>query len=217
MLPGVYIVLSPQEEEVYFSSWGHRCTHSAPHSLKRFKPLSPIILLCQGYCRIEKNTKYSLMVLIIKPGSTLKFQLVFVFNECLWATFPLLSFETFWIFMFGLWLYDFRFYDTNGFTSSHLLHYHSCPWTKSLSAKTTKYIPKCWEKSVKRSSKLNSIRVINNSYWDQYFLYICRHIWSIPFSKFFGDNFLSLAQNVSSSAVQFYCNTWNISILSMIV
>ena len=47
---GVYILLSPQEEEVHSSSWGHRCTDTAVHSTKRFKPLSVIILPCQGYC-----------------------------------------------------------------------------------------------------------------------------------------------------------------------
>ena len=50
MVPGEYILLFPQEEAV------HRFTHSAAHSSKRFKPLSTIILLCQGYCRIGKNT-----------------------------------------------------------------------------------------------------------------------------------------------------------------
>ena len=32
------------------SSCGYRCTHSAAHPSKRFKPLSAITLLCQGYC-----------------------------------------------------------------------------------------------------------------------------------------------------------------------
>ena len=40
MVPGVYILLSPQEKEV----------HSATRSSKRFKPLSAIILSYQGYC-----------------------------------------------------------------------------------------------------------------------------------------------------------------------
>ena len=38
MWPGVYILLCPQEEEVHSSSWGHRYTHSAAQSSKRFKP-----------------------------------------------------------------------------------------------------------------------------------------------------------------------------------
>ena len=32
MLPDVYIVLSPQEEEMHSSSWGDRCTHLETHS-----------------------------------------------------------------------------------------------------------------------------------------------------------------------------------------
>ena len=48
MLPDVYILLSPQEEEVHSSSWGNRCTHLAAHSSKRLNPLSVIILVCLG-------------------------------------------------------------------------------------------------------------------------------------------------------------------------
>ena len=56
MVPGVYILLSPQEEEVYSSSWGQRYIHSAAHSSKRFKPLSTTILLWHVHCWIRKNT-----------------------------------------------------------------------------------------------------------------------------------------------------------------
>ena len=31
MLPDMYILLSPQEEEVHSSSWGDRCTHLEAH------------------------------------------------------------------------------------------------------------------------------------------------------------------------------------------
>ena len=51
LVPGVYILLPPQEEgeeEVQCSSSGYIFTHSAVHSSKKFKPLSDIILLCQG-------------------------------------------------------------------------------------------------------------------------------------------------------------------------
>ena len=47
MVPGVYILQSLQQEEVHSSSWGHRCTQSAAHSSKIFKPLSANRLLCQ--------------------------------------------------------------------------------------------------------------------------------------------------------------------------
>ena len=42
-------------------------------------------------------------------------------------------------------------------------------WIKYLSAKTTKYILKCWERSVKRKTSI-SFRVIKNSSFDQGFL-----------------------------------------------
>ena len=48
MLPDVYILLPPQEEEVHSSSWGNRCTHMAAHSSKRLNFLSIIILVCLG-------------------------------------------------------------------------------------------------------------------------------------------------------------------------
>ena len=35
---GVYILLPFEEEEAHCSSWGHKCTHSAVDSSKRFKP-----------------------------------------------------------------------------------------------------------------------------------------------------------------------------------
>ena len=48
MLPDLYILLSPQKEEVHSSSWGNRCTHLATHLSKRLKPLFVIILVCLG-------------------------------------------------------------------------------------------------------------------------------------------------------------------------
>ena len=104
VVPGVYILLSPQEEKVYSSTWGHRCTQLVAHSLKRSKPLSAIRLLCQGYYWIEKNSNKEfncVMVFIIRPSSTFKFQFVFGFNECVWETFSLLSFKNF---SFYIWI-----------------------------------------------------------------------------------------------------------------
>ena len=48
MLPDVYILLSPQEEEVHSSSWGNRCIHLAAHPSKILNLLSVIILVCFG-------------------------------------------------------------------------------------------------------------------------------------------------------------------------
>ena len=51
----IYILLSPQEEEVHSSSCGNRCTHLAPHSSKRLNPLSIIILVCLSNIYIKKQ------------------------------------------------------------------------------------------------------------------------------------------------------------------
>ena len=67
--------------------------------------------------------------------------------------------------LYGLWFYD--------LISQHKWLYvtssYPCPWIKYLSAKITKYILKCWERSVKRKSNI-SFRVIKNSSFDQRFL-----------------------------------------------
>ena len=46
---GVFILLCPQEKELHSSSWGHRYTHSAAQSSKRFKHLSVTLLLWQSH------------------------------------------------------------------------------------------------------------------------------------------------------------------------
>ena len=48
MLLDVYILLSPQEEEVHSSSCGNRCTHLEAPSSKRLNTLSVILLVCLG-------------------------------------------------------------------------------------------------------------------------------------------------------------------------
>ena len=47
-LPDVYILLSPQQEELHCSSWGNRCTYLAAQLSKRLNTLSVIILVCLG-------------------------------------------------------------------------------------------------------------------------------------------------------------------------
>ena len=119
MVPGAYILLSPQEEEIHYS---------AEHSLKRFKPLSDIILLCQGYCWTGKNINKEfscVMVFIMRPSSTLKLQFIFDFNECLWAIFSLLNIWTFLVLYLACGCMTFDF--TTQMTSSHLLP-HANEW-----------------------------------------------------------------------------------------
>ena len=93
------------------------------------------------------------MMLVIWTSSTLKFLFVFGFSWCLWAICSL-NLERFWFYIWVvvLWLlisHFFWFY----FTS------YSCPWIQKLNAKTTKYIPNCWERSVKRNSNLSFIEL----------------------------------------------------------
>ena len=109
MVLGVYILLSPLEEELHFSSWRHRCTHSAEQNInQKDLKLCYIMLLYQGCCWIGRNTnnKFScVMVLIVRPSNTLKFQSVFGFNECLWEIVSLLNFENFWFYILVLVVY----------------------------------------------------------------------------------------------------------------
>ena len=60
---------------------------------------------------------------------------------------------------------------------------YPCPSIKKLRAKTTKYILKCWERSVERKSNLSFIRVIKNSFFDQYFLYMVKTFLKILWSR----------------------------------
>ena len=56
MVPGVHILLCPGRRGRLFLR-GHRYTHSAAQSSKRFKPLSVTILLWQGNCWIGRKDK----------------------------------------------------------------------------------------------------------------------------------------------------------------
>ena len=87
-----FIVPSGKRGTLFFlRAQMYRCTHSAPHSSKRFKPLSEIMWLWQGYWRIEKKHKRGIqlcyVVFTVRPSNT--FQFVFGFNECLWVIFSL--------------------------------------------------------------------------------------------------------------------------------
>ena len=69
---------------------------------------------------------------------------------------------------------------------SQIILSHLLPWMKVLSVQTTRYIPKCWEISVKRKLDLNFIRVIKNSSFDERFV----HMWVKSFQNVFADNLL---------------------------
>ena len=118
VVPGVYILYCPLRKKRFsFLSDGTniRIQH---HIHQKDLNLCYIMLLCQSCCWIGKNTnkKFScVIVLIVRPSSTLKFQFVFGFNECLRDLFLI----KFWKFLvlyldcgciFMIW-----FYGTNDF------------------------------------------------------------------------------------------------------
>ena len=110
----------------------------------------------------DKKFKCAIM-LLIRQSSTSKLQFIFGFNGCLRAIFPLLSFKNFLLYTWDevVWLLILQR------TCIQITSY-SCPWINLVSAKATKCIPKCWQRSVRRNSNLNFIRVIKNSSFDQY-------------------------------------------------
>ena len=97
-----------------------------------------------------QTSNSTVFMLFITWQSTLKFLFLFDFSECLsFSNFFLIKFWKFLILYLGCgcmtvilwlrWLY---------ITS------YPCPWIKNVSAKTTQYVPKCWERSVERKSNL---------------------------------------------------------------
>ena len=97
------------------------------------------------------------MALITRQSSTFKLQFVFGFNECLWGIFSLLSLGNFWFYLRVAVLWLLILQGNCDSTSSP-----QCPWIKSLGATTTKYIPKCWERSnlKSESEKINLLMKI---------------------------------------------------------
>ena len=83
---------------------------------------------------------------------------------------------------------------------------------KNLSAMTTKYILKCWERSVKRNSNLSFIRVIKNSSVNQRFLY------GLNLSTNFWRRFLvPRSGHLFVSSATLSCKTKNILTLSILL
>ena len=184
---------SKKREEVHSSSWGHRCTHSA-HSPKRFKPLSATMLLWQGHCWIGKNTNKVLNCVYDACNLTKRH---FEIPICFWFQLMSLSnlflkFVKFLVLYLGCGFMNFNF-------KWLCITSDARWWIKNLSAKTTKYILKCWERSVKRKSNLSSISVTKNSSFDLRFLYVYGKNLSKTFSVTISCS--SLAQNFSLLAV----------------
>ena len=99
------------------------------------------------------------------------------------------------------------------YIASELLYVTSypCSWKKYLSAKTTKYILKCWERSVKRKPNI-SFRVIKNSSFDQRFLMV-KTFLKILWWRFLVPH----SEHLLVSSATLSCMTQNILTLSMLV
>ena len=142
----------------------------------------------------KRQTKNS-TVFIMRPSCTLKFQFVFGFNQSLWGIFSLLNFENvrFYIWVLVVWLLILR---------QKWLQVTSYPyqWIKKIECKGHQIYPKMLRKIFQNEVWSQFHRVIKHSSFDQYFLYI----WSKPFQKLFGDDFLFPALNLSTLAVQLY-------------
>ena len=96
------------------------------------------------------NNKFScVMVLIMRPSSTLKFQFVFGFNECLWEIFSLLNFEKFPVLYLGCGC----IFMTFDFTTQIKLPLTPCQWIKYLSAKTVVCLAALWDNSLPSQAK----------------------------------------------------------------
>ena len=142
MVPGVYILLSPHEEEV--------------HSLTQHIHQKDLNLCLQAYyygkviAELEKKTQIRnstvFLVLIIWPRSILKFLFVFGLNECLWAFFSLSSFKIFWFYIWVVvvWLLILR----------HIWLYVTCyipmPMNKKLECKDHQICSKMLRKICKK-------------------------------------------------------------------
>ena len=108
------------------------------------------------------------------------------------------------------------FFWNSPFHSQHRWLYftsHPCPWIKSLSANTTRHIPKCWERSVKTKSNLSFVRAVENSSFDQHFLYVIVK----AFLKVIWWWFLVLRSEHILSSGTLLCKKHNILTLSMLI
>ena len=150
--------MSPQEEE-YTILPESTDVHIQQHIHQ--KDLN-LCLTWYGYDKVinefekTQNKEFScVMAFIMRLSNTFIF--ASGFNECPWTLFSLhyWIWENFW---FYIWVLVVWF----------LILRHKWLWVisypmvmkKNLSAKTTNYIPKCWERSVIKKSNLNFIRAI---------------------------------------------------------
>ena len=123
MVPVTTFYCLLRKKRYHCSSWDHRCTHSAVHSSKIFKPFLGIILLCQGYCWIGKNTNKKLSCVMVFMMSEIP-----ICFWCQWFSLSTLFLIKFWKFLvlylgYGCMTFDF----TTEIISCHLL-LHANKW-----------------------------------------------------------------------------------------
>ena len=136
MMPGKCIFLSPLEEGVHYSSWGHKFTHSATHSSKNLDLCLPSYYYY--YCWIGKNTDRNSAVLWC-----LLWDQVALWNSSLllvlWMPLSDLFLTGFLVLYLGCGCMAFDF--TTQMTSRHL---YSMPMNKKLEHKDHRVYSKIW-------------------------------------------------------------------------
>ena len=143
MVPGVYILYCPLRKKMFTflsESTNVRIQQHIHHY---------IMLLYQDCCWIGKNTdkKFScVMVLMVRPSSTLKFQFIFSFNEFLWEIFSLLNFETCWFYIWIVGVYLWLLIIRHKWLQSHPLN--PMPMNKKPEFKDHQYILRNVEKDL---------------------------------------------------------------------
>ena len=129
--------------------------------IKRFKPLSIIILIYRGYCWIGENSNKRTELRRDAYNQSKKYLEILI---CFW--FQWMSQSN--LFVIKVWQFLVLYLTCSCMNFNSPL---TRPWIKQLNAKTTKFIPKYWQRSVKTKSNLNFIRVTKSKSFDQHFLW----------------------------------------------
>ena len=90
MLPDVYILLSPQEDEVFSSSWGNRCTH-----------LSVLLALHYQLDTFKNGLAHILISLLLLVAETIKSKILANFQICICVPLKWFYSQLFW----KLWIW----------------------------------------------------------------------------------------------------------------
>ena len=162
-----------------------------------------IVLLCQGYCWIGKNTNKEFnRDAYNQTKEHFAIPILFGFNVCPWAIIFLVKFSK--IYYLGV--------APNVVLSHPLTHARE---KKKLSAKAIKNISKCWERYVKRTFQFQFHQTHQKfNFWSTFYIYMVQTSAKILCWRFFCSQLVSFIL-VSSATLS--RKTWNISTLSMLV